>query len=97
MKNNKFLGIEDLQADIAESEEAWDSAENIYVGTCILLLFIGFMTIGFDDILGTLTVIFAYLGLRYFFNMWKNISLNTSVANKISLLYLEKSGLLEEE
>ena len=97
MKNNKFLGIEDLHADIAKSEEAWDSAENIYVGTCILLIFIGFMTLAVSNIEGTLTVIFAFLSIRYFFSMWKNISLNTSVANKISLLYLMKSGLLEEE
>jgi hypothetical protein len=99
------LTINETKKYLRESKESKESVDNIYYGTCVFLFFIGIggFYIGINGLVMQsvsiiLSCIFSYLSLTYFYQMWNNLSINTSFSNIIDIDRLLKEGLsLEEE
>ena len=92
------LTINDTKKYLKESEESRESVLYIYLGTCLLLLVVGIIGVVEQSITIILSSIFSYFSLSYFYQMWNNLSINTSFSNIIEIDRLLKEELtLEEE
>tara|TARA_B000000475_G_C15945613_1_gene426587 strand:- start:612 stop:1121 length:510 start_codon:yes stop_codon:yes gene_type:complete len=92
------LTINDTKKYLKESKESRESVLNIYLGTCLLLLVVGIIGVVEQSITIILSSIFSYFSLSYFYQMWNNLSINTSFSNIIEIDRLLKEELtLEEE
>ena len=92
------LTINDTKKYLKESKESRESVLSIYLFTCFLLLIIGMIGVAQQSIIIILSSIFSYFSLSYFYQMWNNLSINTSFSNIIEIDRLLKEELtLEEE
>ena len=92
------LTINDTKKYLKESKESRESVLSIYLGTCFFLLVIGMFGVVEQNIIIILSSIFSYFSLSYFYQMWNNLSINTSFSNIIEIDRLLKEELtLEEE
>ena len=91
------LTINDAKKYLKESRESRNSVSAIYYATCLLLLFLGILGATSGDLILIISAIISFFSLAYFYQMWNNLSINTSFSNLISIDKFFKEKIHEEE